>query len=271
MSPTNEEILEQIERLQEKSQDPDTDQEEIKEKLFDRKEELVEQNIGLVKSIANDFRNSGVDFQDLVQAGHLGLLNAAQNFDLNRGTKFSTYATHLIKGEIRHYIRDNQPVVHIPQWIQELNQKVRSVQQKIYQEKGEPPTISEIAKELNIEEEGVQEVLKARDSTNYVSIDKERRESDPRPEYLDYEKIQSKHETEFPIEYRVRIAEAIEKLTDVQQEVVKGLFYEGKTQEKVGAEIGTSQRQVSRIKYRILDEIENYFDEEPSKTSDDKE
>ena len=257
---SNEELLEEIQKLEEKEAESESREEELKNRITELKDQLINKNIPLVKSIAGDFTNSGLDFEDLRQAGYIGLLNAVENYEMNRGTKFSTYATHLIKGEIRHQVRDNQPSVHIPQWIKRLNKKVKNAQEKIYQETGEYPTIEELSEELNIEEEGIKEVLKARDSMTYVSIDRERRESDPRPEYIDYEKIKSKHEENLPLEFKIRIAEAIEKLTEVQQEVVKGIFYEEQTQEEIGEEIGTSQRQVSRIKYRVLDELKEQLE-----------
>lgn len=267
---SNEDILEEIQELEERKGGAEPDAKEgLQDRIDQLKDKLIEQNIPLVKSIAGDFTHSGLDFEDLRQAGYIGLLNAVENFDLNRGTKFSTYATHLIKGEIRHQVRDNQPSVHIPQWIKRLNKKVKKAQEKIYQETGEYPGIKELAEELNIEEEGVKEVLKARDSMTYVSIDRERRESDPRPEYIDYEKIKSKHKEDLPLEFKIRIADAIEKLTEVQQQVVKGIFYEDQTQEEIGEEIGTSQRQVSRIKYRVLDELESQLKDESDDDGED--
>lgn len=260
---SNEEFLKEIEELEREKGEAGSDSEieELKDRISNLKEQLIEQNIGLVKSIAGDFTHSGIDFEDLRQAGYIGLLNAVENYDQNAGAKFSTYATHLIKGEVRHQIRDEQPSVHIPQWVKRLNKKIKDAEERIYQETGEFPTIEELSEDLNIEEEGIREVLKARDSMTYVSIDRERRESDPRPEYIDYEKIKSKHEEDLPLEFRVRIADAIEKLTDVQQQVVQGLFYEARTQKEVGKDIGTSQRQVSRIKSRVLDELKDELDE----------
>ena len=253
---TNEEILRKINKLQQEKG------EEAKQEISNLKEKLVKKNIPLVKSIAGDFSHSGLDYEDLTQAGYIGLLNAVENFDLGRNTKFSTYATHLIKGEIRHHIRDNQPSVHIPQWIKRLNYKVTRAEEKIYKDTGQFPTVSQLAEELNIEEDGIREVLKARDSMTYISIDRERRESDPRPEFIDYEKIKSKHKENLPLEFRVRIAEAIDKLTEVQKQVVNGIFYEEHTQEEVGETIGTSQRQVSRIKQKLLEELKGHLEEE---------
>ncbi|MFP4201832.1 MAG: sigma-70 family RNA polymerase sigma factor [Candidatus Acetothermia bacterium] len=268
---SNEELLEELKQLEEEKEKTDGESAagELKERISKLKDQLIEQNIGLVKSIAGDFTHSGLEFEDLRQAGYIGLLNAVENYDQNQGAKFSTYASHLIKGEIRHQIRDEQPSVHIPQWVKRLNKKVKDAEQRIYQETGEFPTIEELSEELNIEEDGIREVLKGRDSMTYVSIDRERRESDPRPEYIDYEKIRSKHEEDLPLEFKVRIADAIEKLTDVQQQVVKGLFYEARTQEEVGEDIGTSQRQVSRIKSRVLDELEDQLKENGDNRGED--
>ena len=88
------------------------------------REELIIRNIGLVKSIAISFLNSGDLLDDLVQAGYIGLLNAVANFDLARSVRFSTYASYLIKGEIRHYIRDKHSTIRIPQWVQAMGQMI---------------------------------------------------------------------------------------------------------------------------------------------------
>ncbi|MFQ5796896.1 MAG: sigma-70 family RNA polymerase sigma factor [Candidatus Bipolaricaulia bacterium] len=217
---------------------------------------ILEQNIGLVKAIAKRFLNSGEPYEDLVQAGYIGLLNAIHNFDPDRGFKFSTYATHLIQGEIRHYIRDKHQLIRIPYWLQQLNDRVKRAEEELFQQNGKLPTLSELAKALNIEEGGVIEVLKARESMYYISLDEKRREQDRQPR-IDIRKIRSKtYETfKLPIEDRIKIAIVIEKLSGIQQKVIHGLFYEGKTLKEVGDEIGYSLRHVSRLKYQALQEI----------------
>jgi len=147
------------------------------------REELVRRHTGLVRAIAAEFSFTGEPFDDLVQAGYLGLLGAVANFDLARGTKFSTYATHLIKGEIRHYIRDKHGSVHVPLWIRSLASKVTEAQDHLYQTLGRPPTLEEIAHHLGVKPGAVREALKARDAMTYVSLDAERRVYDPRPRF----------------------------------------------------------------------------------------
>jgi len=217
------------------------------------KEEIVLRNIALVHACAREFISSGEPFEDLVSAGYIGLLNAVHNFEPERGLQFSTYATHLIKGEIRHHIRSRH-LIKIPGWLVELSNKVKEVEDQLFKTKGRLPTIEELAAELNITEEGILEVLKAQASMSYISLDQERRKGDPRPQ-IDLEKIKSREPDDFPIEQRIRIAMAIEKLSEVQQEVIKGLFYADKTQAELGKELGYSQRHISRLKEECLAKI----------------
>jgi len=225
------------------------------EQIMKLKEDIVEKNVGLVISTAKKFLHSGEPLDDLIQAGYIGLLNAVYNFDLSRGARFSTYATLLIQGEIRHYIRDRHTTIRIPQWLQKLNGDIQAAEERFYKEYGHLPTISELSEALNIEEEGIREALKARDAVTYISIDEQRRKEDPQPGEIDVSKIRSKHREDFPLEYRIKIASAIEKLSELQQKVVQDLFYTGKSQAQIGAEIGVSQRQISRIKKGVLDSL----------------
>lgn len=256
---TTEELLEELARRLEAGGDGGKDKDKDEETLA-LKEEIIRRNTGLVMKIAQEFTHSGEPLEDLLQAGYLGLLNAVHNFDLRRGHKFSTYATHLIKGEIRHYIRDKHNTIHIPQWVQELSHQVALAEERLFKQYGRFPTISELAEELNITEEGIKEVLKARDAISYISIDAERRADDPRPQ-IDIGKIRSLHEEPFPWEQRVRIMAAIERLGELQRKIIQGLFYSEKSQAEVGREVGLSQRQVSRLKREILEELRRLLDE----------
>jgi len=112
------------------------------------REEIVKRNVGLVKSIALKFVHSGEPLDDLIQAGYIGLLNAVTNFDLAKETRFSTYATYLIRGEIRHFIRDKHSTIRIPQWVQTMNRRIKQVEEEVFQASGRPPTLGEIAEKL---------------------------------------------------------------------------------------------------------------------------
>ena len=215
------------------------------------REEIIKRNVGLVRSIAASFLNSGELLEDLAQAGYIGLLNAVANFDLARNIRFSTYASYLIKGEIRHYIRDKHTTIRIPQWVQSMGQKLKEVEEGFFQEYGRPPRISELATLMDLTENQVVELLRGRKVMSYISIDENRRSEDPRPP-MPSVSIMYEKGTNPPSDVHMRIAVTIEKLAQMQQQVIRGLFYQGKTQAEIGRELNLSQRQVSRVKEQAL-------------------
>lgn len=218
------------------------------------REEIVNRNIGLVKSIALKFLSSGEPLDDLIQAGYIGLLNAVSNFDLARSNRFSTYASYLIQGEIRHYIRDKHATIRIPQWVQTMNRRIKDAEEDIFQKQGRPPTLSELAAKADLREKQVRMLLRSRESMTYVSIDQDRRSGDPNPAPPTTERMLAESDG-LPFDARMRVLAAIEQLSDIQQRVIQGLFYQGKSQSEIGEELGISQRQVSRMKEQILTEM----------------
>jgi len=241
---TNEELIELLRRTR---GDEAADTTELRE-------EIVRRNIGLVKSVALKFLGSGEPLDDLIQAGYIGLLNAVTNFDLARNTRFSTYASYLIQGEIRHYIRDRHSTIRIPQWVQTMNRRVKETEEAFFQREGRPPTLVELASHLGLTQDQLTALLRGRETMTYVSIDQQRRSSDPNPAPPSVERLMATSE-DLPFDVRIRVLVAIEQLTEIQQQVIGGLFYEGKSQSEVGRELGMSQRQVSRLKDRILGEM----------------
>ena len=227
----------------------------------DLREEIVNRNVGLVKAISLKFLTSGEPLDDLIQAGYIGLLNAVTNFDLDRSNRFSTYASYLIQGEIRHYIRDKHSTIRIPQWVQTMNRRIKEAEEEIFQQQGRPPTLSELSTKVELQEEQVRMLLRSRESMTYVSIDQDRRSGDPNPAPPTTERMIAESDG-LPFDIRMRILAAIEQLTDIQQNVIQGLFYQGKSQSEIGEEMGISQRQVSRMKDRILMEMRERYQSE---------
>jgi len=210
----------------------------------------------LVKSIACKFVNSGEPLEDLEQIGYIGLINAFTLFNQERGVKFETYATWLISGEIRHYIRDKHPAIRIPGWVLKLNNKIDEFIIFFKKENNRFPSLFEISKEFNLTEEGIKEILKARVAVQMVSLDQEQRQygSDS---YPNIEKIRSRsYETfKLPIEDIIALKTAFSKLKKLQQKVIYYLFEKDLTQTKIAGKLGISQRQVSRIKESALKEL----------------
>jgi len=188
------------------------------------REEILQRETSIIHDlIDSDFSTSGFTTEELFRPGYLGLMNAVYNFDLSHGKEFRAYAENLIKGEIRHHIRDQVKRVDVPKWMNELNRQIEVIEAKLLRETGRLPTLAELADAANITEQGLGEVFKARESLSYVSLNAEQRASDPVFQ-IDISKICSKRSEPFPVEYRVRLASALEKLADLQQHLVHSLF-----------------------------------------------
>lgn len=212
--------------------------------------------IPIVKAIARRHINSGESLEDLEQIGYLGLLNAFQLFDKKKGVKFETYATWLVNGEIRHYIRDKNSVVKIPHWIREFNRKIDRYVEKFHKEYHKFPTIREISDQFNITEDGIREVLKGRNAVQVVSLDKELRQ-DEQENIPMLEQIKSKEYRSFqlPVEDSIQLRNALHSLKKIQKQVIYYLFFKDLTQTNVAKKLGLTQRQVSRIKQDAIDEL----------------
>ena len=207
----------------------------------------------LVKVIAQKFKNSGEPLEDLEQLGYIGLINAINLYNKQREVKFETYASWFISGEIRHYIRDKHQAIRIPHWIIELNKRIDEFIVKYREETKQIPSLKKIAKEFNLTEEGVKEVLKARDVVHVVSIDQDSRNYDYN-EYPVLDKIKNDHYESFrlPLEDLISLDLALNKLKNLQRKVVSYIFMKDLTQDKTAKKLAISQRQVSRIKNEAL-------------------
>jgi RNA polymerase sigma-B factor len=234
---------------------------------FDPHKEITDDQIlkykPLVKNIVYKFKNSGEPLEDLEQLGYIGLINAINLYNQQRKVKFETYASWFISGEIRHYIRDKHQAIKIPHWITELNRKIDEFIVKYKEETKQIPSLKKIAEEFNLTEEGVKEVLKARDVVHVVSIDQDNRNYDYN-EYPALEKIKNDHYKSFrlPIEDLIALDLALNKLKNLQRKVVNYIFMKDLTQAKIAKKLAISQRQVSRIKNEALKSLKKELEKD---------
>jgi DNA-directed RNA polymerase specialized sigma subunit len=188
------------------------------------REEVLQRGASIIQDVIEvNFVTSGFEPDELFRPGYLGLLNAVYNFDLSRGKNFRDYAENLIKGEIRHHIRDQVKKEPVPRWMKDLNRKIELTEARLLRETGRLPSLRELSDAVNITEEGLAEIFKAREAMGYVSLDAKQRANDPVFE-IDISQIRSKRTEAFPVEYRIRLASALEKLADLQQYLLRGLF-----------------------------------------------
>ncbi|ADU26364.1 sigma-70 family RNA polymerase sigma factor [Ethanoligenens harbinense] len=174
----------------------------------------------------------GCPLEDTAQTGMLGLVKAIKSYDGR--VLFSTWASHCIIGEIRHFARKER-VYRRPGCLNRLQEQAEKVLERTAEDGEPPPEEDKLADELGIRPEGVREVLRA----GLVAF------SD-----LDIEKISSTQMQPFhlPLEDRLALAQAMEKLDELQRRVISALFFRGLTQEQTAAELGLNQRKVSRVK-----------------------
>ncbi len=214
----------------------------------DAEKELVESNMGLVYSIVKRFVNRGVETEDLIQIGALGLVKAVKKFDTSFNVKFSTYAVPVIIGEIKRYIRDDNPV-KVSRTLKELAIRGKGVAEQLRKNMGREPTISEIADKCGVSSEMLSEAFSA--TVLPSSLYEPARDDDKTTQI---EKIPSS-DTEQRIIDKLTIAQMLKNLKIRERQVIILRYFKDFTQIKTAEIIGVSQVQVSRIEKKALEKI----------------
>lgn len=210
--------------------------------------QLIEQNLGLVKSIVRRFLGRGHEAEDLFQIGCIGLIRAAERFDSSFGVKFSTYAVPMIMGEIKRFIRDDG-IIKVSRSLKETATNALRIKERIINETGREPTLSEIAKELNIPVADLATAFEAqvKPESLYVTLDDGKGESKPL-----VEKIESKEDDVANMLDRVAISSALKDFPQRDREIVYLRYFRQRTQAEVAKKLNISQVQVSRLEKKIL-------------------
>ena len=219
------------------------------------KEKLVEQNLGLVWSVARRFTGRGYDIEDLFQIGCIGLMKAIDNFDTTLQVKFSTYAVPMIIGEIRRYLRDNS-TIRVSRSLRDTAYKAIYARENYLKNNLREPTIMEIASEIGMEKEEIVYALDAIQSpmSLYEPVYTEGGDT----LYVMDQVSDKKNKEENWVE-NLALQDAMNRLNDRERHIVNLRFYEGKTQMEVAQEIGISQAQVSRLEKNALRVMRNYL------------
>ncbi len=212
------------------------------------KDKLVENNMGLVYSIAGKMINRRYEMDDIVQIGALGLVKAVRKFDESYGVMFSTYAVPMIIGEIKRFFRDDG-VLKISRNLKEAAIKGRRAEETLRKRLGRNPTVAEISKESGIDEGVLIEAFEA--SVMPESLQGTSGSSDG----PSLENMLSSDDTEEKIVDHVFIRDALSHLTERERKIIIMRYYRGKTQSEIASEIGVSQVQVSRIEKRAIEKM----------------
>ena len=223
------------------------------------KEKIVSDNTGLVWSIARRFVNRGYDLEELYQIGCIGLLKACDRFESRYGVQFSTYAVPLIAGEIKRFLRDNG-AIKVSRILKQNGYQISKAKEALLHKYGREATLDELADytglcvedivmatEANREVESIQQTICGKDGTQVSLVE---RLVDEAQSEVAAENIMN----------RILVGQAMEKLGELEQELIRLRFFEDRTQTEVAKVLGISQVQVSRLEKKILIQMRQNLD-----------
>ncbi len=213
------------------------------------RDKFIEENLGLVHSICKRFCGRGIEYEDLYQAGCMGLVKAHDAFNQELGLCFSTYAVPVIMGEVRRLFRDGG-AVKVSRSLKELSIKINYQRERLEQELNREPTVTEIANSLNVTSEDVTEAVCATQGTVSLTF-----EGDDGISEID---LPSKS-LEDEIGNRLILDEAFGILTDKEKKIMAYRYYKGLTQSKTAEILNLTQVQVSRIEKKALEKLKGFL------------
>ncbi len=219
------------------------------------REQLIEQYMSLVRSLARRYAYRGEQLDDLIQIGAIGLIKAIDRFDLDRGVELTTYATPNIIGEIKRHFRDKGWSVRVPRGLQELNVQLSRMMEQLTVQLGRSPTIAELAKAAGVGEEDVLEALESGRAYTSLSLNSGGGSDEDGGEIDPLESIGTEeHEYEIS-EDRAVLKPGFRVLDDRERTILHLRFFKGLTQSQIAQQVGISQMHVSRLIRRSLEKI----------------
>ncbi len=218
------------------------------------REQLIEQYMSLVRSLARRYAYRGEQFDDLVQIGAIGLIKAIDRFDVNRGVELTTYATPNIIGEIKRHFRDRSWAVRVPRGLQELNVQLSKLIEQLTVQLSRSPTIPELAQAAGVDEEAVLEALESGRAYSSLSLSQGAGQEDG--DEIDPLESLGELEHEYEVsEDRAVLAPGFRALDSRERTILHLRFFEGLTQSQIAQHVGISQMHVSRLIRRALEKI----------------
>ena len=205
--------------------------------------EFIENNLGLVHSCAGRFKGRGIEYDDLYAAGCMGLIKAYDGFDESRGLCFSTYAVPVILGEIKKLFRDGGSV-KVSRSLKELGIKVNAIREKCLKQTGQEPTVSEIAKRLDVTLEQVTDAMSA--SLPALSL------TPVTDEDVNKEFDIPQESCEEVLTDKLSLKSVLNTLTKEERMLIYLRFFQNKTQSETAKVLGTTQVQISRRERKLL-------------------
>lgn len=217
---------------------------------------VVDVNMPVAEAIAARYRRRGVAHEDLQQAAYVGLCKAVHRFDPDQSEDLLTFAVPTIRGEVQRYFRDHTWVVRPPRRLQELTARARTVREELAQQRGQEPTLGELAEALEVDPDTCGQVLVATEAMHALSLDRPVGEEGS----ATVADLLGEDDRLDLVEDYVVLRPLIASLSHREQQVLHLRFVQDKSQSEIGAELGVTQTQVSRLLRRILGDLRRALD-----------
>lgn len=215
-------------------------------------DKLVKHNLKLVLKITYRYKNSGYNLQDLFQIGVIGLIKAIKGFDLSKDVKLSTYAVSRIIGQIRLHLRD-EGIIKVSRKLKKIAKIIKHKEEELKKKWGRSPTINELVQETGYSREEIVQALEANKGTQSIF---QTIYEDNGSELLLLDSLKDKTEdTNVDELNKVELVDLLKKLDKRSRKIIYLRYFEDKTQQEIGEEIGVSQVQVSRLEKKILHKL----------------
>jgi len=227
----------------------------LRTRSLELRDSIVMQYAPLVKRLAAHLARDASMRDDLEQVGFVGLIKAVERFDPRLNVPFGAYARQIVSGEMSHYLRDLAPVIRPPRWLRKLSRHMHEAKDSLTSRLGRSPTDEELATEMNIRVEGVRELQRMQHQYNIVSLSAQ---AGPTERQANLDAIKSlRHVTfQLPVEDRIVLDAAIEKLAAFERRVIHLFFYMDLTQTEIAKRLGSTQRQISRTLSKTVQKLQ---------------
>lgn len=221
--------------------------------------EIVNRNLYIAELLSKKYIGRGIEYDDIFQVASLALIYAVERFDISKGYEFSSFATPTIVGEIKRHFRDKGWAIKVPRKTQELSLKINEAREKLQMELGAVPKVRDIANYLNTTEEEIMEAMEASQLFSVRSLDliKENNDNDSEMSFADILGDEDKNFTN--IENYDFIKRFLDDLSDVERKIVKGRFFDNKTQVIIAKELDLSQMTISRIEKKVILKLKEHY------------
>ena len=227
----------------------------IKQGDEEAREKFINGNLRLVLSVLQRFNGRCENIDDLFQVGCVGLIKSIDNFDISLNVQFSTYAVPMIIGEIRRYLRDNNPI-RVSRSIRDLAYKALQAKEKLVKEFNKEPTIDQIAKEVGVDREDI--VFSFEAIQDPLSLQEPIYNDGSESIYI-IDQVSDNKENDEHWADSITIQQAMKKLNEREKMIITKRFFDGRTQMEVAEEIGISQAQVSRLEKDAIGRIKKLY------------